>query len=107
MNEPVDPDAIRWLLSFAIFLVGAALSVVSYFGWRRERDRKLVLVTVAYALFALRGLATVTGGAVESTVELPGMHPSLLVVAVVVFNHLSALLVLVGLVLFFVALTRS
>ncbi|MFB6080140.1 MAG: hypothetical protein ABEJ81_03985 [Haloferacaceae archaeon] len=107
MNEAVDPDGVRWLLSFGILVVGGILSVLTGLAWRRERDRKLLLVTVAYVLFALRGLAVVVGPVVEMSFELQELHPSVLVVVAEAFTHLSALLVLAGLVLFFVAFTRS
>ena len=107
MNELVDPDWIGWLLSLGIFLFAGALSVLTYLTYRRERDRKLLLVTVAYVLFALRGLATIIGPVAEGAFELQGLHPTLLVVVVEVFTHFSALLVLVGLALFFAATTRT
>ncbi|MFB6107831.1 MAG: hypothetical protein ABEJ82_03185 [Haloplanus sp.] len=107
MSEVVDPDGIRWLLSLGIFFVGGALGILTGLAWRRERDRKLLLVTVAYGLFALRGLAVVLEPVVEFSFEVQELHPSVLVLAAEAFTHLSALLVLTGLVLFFVAFTRS
>lgn len=107
MSDVVDPDGIEWLLSLGIFFVGAALSVLTGLTWRRERDRKLLLVTVAYVCFALRGLAVVIEPIVEVSIEVRELHPSLLVVLAETFTHLSALLVLAGLALFFVAFTRS
>ncbi|MFB6183314.1 MAG: hypothetical protein ABEI96_02060 [Haloarculaceae archaeon] len=107
MNEAVDPDGVRWLLSFGILFVGGVLSLLTALAWRRERDRKLLVVTVAYVLFALRGLAVVVGPLVELSFEAEELHPSVVVLLAEAFTHLSALLVLAGLVLFFVAFTRS
>ncbi|MFB6169882.1 MAG: hypothetical protein ABEJ06_01935 [Haloarculaceae archaeon] len=107
MSEVVDPDGVEWVLSLGIFFVGTALSVLTGLAWRRERDRKLLLVTVAYLLFALRGLAVVVRPAVEFSLEGQELHPTALVVVAEVFTHLSGLLVLLGLGLFFLAFTRS
>ncbi|MFB6172352.1 MAG: hypothetical protein ABEJ23_07440 [Haloarculaceae archaeon] len=107
MTDVADPDGIRWLLSFGIFVVGCGLCLLTGLAWRRERDRKLLVVTVAYALFAVRGLAVVVAPTVEFSFEASEVHPSLLVLAAEAVTHLSPLLVLAGLVLFFVAFTRS
>lgn len=107
MSEVADPDGIRWLLNFGIFLVGVVLSLLTGLTWRRERDRKLMLVTVAYALFALRGLTVLLAPSIEVTFEAQELHPSLVVALAEIATHLSPLLVLTGLVLFFVAFTRS
>lgn len=107
MNELFDPDGIQWLLSLGIFLVGGVLSVLVYLAWRREHDRKLLIVTVAYVLFALRGLSVLVQPLVEASFEPEELHPTLFGTVAELFTHLSALLVLVGLVLFFVATTRS
>ena len=102
-----DPDGIEWVLSLGIFLAGCVLSLLTGLAWRREHDRKLLLVTVAYALFALRGLAVLLAPVVEGPLESGELHPSVLVFVGEVSTHLSPLLVLAGLVLFFVAFTRS
>lgn len=107
MNEVGDPDGVRWLLNFGILIVGFVLSILTGLAWRRERDRKLMLVTVAYVLFALRGLTVVLEPVVEISFESQEVHPSLLVLLAELATHLSPLLVLTGLVLFFLAFTRS
>ena len=107
MNGFADPDGLGWLLSLGILLVGCVLCLLTGLAWRRERDRKLLLVAVAYALFALRGLTVLVGPAVETSLEGSELHPSLLVVVAELVTHLSPLLVLTGLLLFFVAVTRS
>lgn len=107
MNEVADPDGIEWLLSFGIFVTGCVLCLLTGLAWRREHDRKLLLVTVAYALFALRGLTVLVAPVVEGPLESQELHPSLLVIVAEVSTHLSPLLVLAGLALFFLAFTRS
>lgn len=107
MDPLAEPNGFQWLLNLGILLVGGALCGLTALTWRRERDRKLLLVAVAYGLFALRGLAVVVGSLVEVSFELHELHPSLLVVWAEVATNLSAILVLAGLVLFFVAITRS
>jgi uncharacterized membrane protein len=107
VNEFADPDGLEWVLSLGIFLVGGVLSVLCYLAWRREHDRKLLYVTVAYVLFALRGVAVLITPLVEKPFEEQELHPTFLGVVAELFTHLSALLVLVALVLFFVAITRS
>ncbi|MFB6166461.1 MAG: hypothetical protein ABEJ31_14980 [Haloarculaceae archaeon] len=106
MTDVADPDGLAWLLNVGIFLVSALLSLLTALTWRRERDRKLLVVTLAYFLFALRGVAALLSPFVELSLEGPEAHPVVVAVAEL-FTHLSPLLVLTGLVLFFVAFTRS
>ena len=107
MSGLYDPDGIEFVLSIGIFIVGGLLCVLSILAWRRERDPKMLTVSVAYVLFALRGLVIVVGYSFHSLIDPETNHPgSPVVLALVLLDHLSALLVLIGLVLFFVALVR-
>ena len=85
-------------VSLGIFLVAAALSALSYLAWRRERDRRMRIVTAGYAMFALYGLIVF--------LEYP-LLPYLGARTVELLEHGSALLILGGLLTFFVAITRE
>lgn len=85
-------------VSLGIFLVAGALSVLSYLAWRRERDRRMGIVTTGYAMFALYGLVVF--------LEYP-LLPYLGAKTVELLEHGSALLILAGLLTFFIALTRD
>lgn len=92
---PVRPHDLELVVSLGILLLSAGLGTLTYLTWRRERERRLAIVTVAYVLFALRGLAVV----LEETF-LMSVRPELI-------DHLSSLFVLLGLLLFFVAIARD
>ncbi|WP_353634201.1 hypothetical protein ABSL23_14145 [Halobacterium sp. NMX12-1] len=85
-------------VSLGIFLVAGVLSGLSYLAWYRERDRRMRVVTAGYAMFALYGLVVF--------LEYP-LLPYLGARTVELLEHGSALLVLAGLLTFFVALTRD
>lgn len=85
-------------ISLGIFLVAGALSVLSYLAWRRERDRRMRIVTSGYVMFAIYGLIVF--------LEYP-LLPYLGARAVELLEHGSAILILGGLVLFFIALIRD
>jgi len=82
---------IEQALGAAIAVVSLALAGLSALAWRRERSRRLLLVAVAYGVFTLRGLA-VFGQ--KYLAYLPGE----------IAEHASAILVFVGLLVFFAAL---
>lgn len=89
---------IEQYVSLGIFLVAGALSVLSYLAWRRERDRRMGIVTAGYTMFASYGLVVFLEYPLlrylgASTVEL--------------LEHGSGLLILAGLLTFFIALTRD
>jgi hypothetical protein len=88
---------IEQLVSLGIFVVGLVLATVSYLAWRRERDRRMLVVTVGYGLFAVYGLI------VALEYQLIGR---LGVETVELLEHGSAVLILIGLLAFFAALTR-
>lgn len=86
------------LAGLGILLVGFALAALSVAAWRRERDRRMLVVTAAYAMFAVHGLVVFAeyflldyGLLSFQTVEL--------------LEHSSAFLILFGLLAFFAALT--
>lgn len=85
-------------ISLGIFVVAAGLSVLSYLGWRRERDRRMAVVAVGYAMFAVYGLVNFL-----EYVLLPYFPYATLELA----EHASAVLILGGLLTFFVAITRG
>lgn len=85
-------------VSLGIFLVAAALSTLSYLAWRRERDRRMGIVTAGYAMFTLYGLIVF--------LEYP-LLPYVPYATLELLEHGSAVLILGGLVAFFLALTRD
>jgi len=88
------------LVSLGILLVGAFLTVLSAVAWRREHDRKMAIVALAYGMFALYGLVSFAEYfLVEYRVPLP--------FSVELLEHLVSVLILFGLVAFFAALTRD
>lgn len=83
-------------ISLGIFVLGAVLATLSLLAYRRERVRRLLVVTVAYVMFAVYGLIVFLEYFLlpyfpVSTVEL--------------VEHGAAVLILGGLLAFFVALT--
>lgn len=85
-------------VSLGIFLVAGALGVFSYLAWRRERDRRMRVITAGYVMFAVYGLIVF--------LEYP-LLPYLGAGTVELLEHASAILILGGLLTFFVALTRD
>ncbi|WP_128905638.1 hypothetical protein [Halorubrum amylolyticum] len=85
-------------VSLGVFLVAAALGAFSYRAWRRERDPRMRIVAVGYGMFGLYGLIVFLEYLLipyfpYATLEL--------------LEHASALLILGGLLTFFVALART
>ncbi|MFB6202473.1 MAG: hypothetical protein ABEI98_10755 [Halorhabdus sp.] len=85
-------------VSLGIFVVAAALSVFSFLAWRRERDRRMAIVTAGYAMFAVYGLVVF----LESI-----LLPYVPAMTLELFEHGSTILILGGLLAFFAALTRD
>jgi len=85
-------------ISLGIFVVAAALGAFSYLAWRRERDRRMSVVTLGYAMFAVYGLIVF--------LEYP-LLPYIPYATIELVEHGSAILVLGGLVAFFLALIRD
>lgn len=86
---------IEQVVSLGILVVGLALAGLSAAAWRRERDRRMLVVAVAYGLFAVYGLVVFL-----EYFLLPYLGAEL----VELLEHGSAVLVLVGLLAFFVAI---
>lgn len=86
-------------ISIGIFLVAAALSVLSFLAWRRERDRRMRIVAVGYGMFAVYGFAVFL-----LDVFLFSYFSDPLVE---LLEHGVAVLILGGLLTFFVALMRE
>lgn len=81
------------------FLVGGALAVLSLLAWRRERERRMLVVCGAYLFFTLHGFFVF--------VEYYALRFGLLPAATVeLLEHASAFLILAGLLTFFVVITR-
>lgn len=83
--------------SLGVFVLAAGLSVLSVLAWRRERDPRLGVVAIGYGMFAVYGLV----GFLEF-VLLPYVAYEVLEL----IEHGSTVLILTGLLSFFVALTR-
>lgn len=88
------------LAGLGILVVSVTLLGLSLLAWRRERDRKMVIVAVAYGFFALHGLVVTLEYALLEYALVPFEWIELL-------EHASSFLVLAGLFAFFVALTRE
>jgi len=80
--------------SLTIFVLASVLAALSGLAWRRERDTRILYVTIAYAFFALRGVFVF--------VEVPLAH----LLNTELLEHGSPFLVVIALLLFFVALSR-
>ena len=85
-------------ISFGIFVLGAALATLSALAWRRERDQRMAVVAVGYLMFAIYGFVVF--------LEYY-LLPYLSMRTVELLEHSVAALILVGLLAFFVALTRD
>ncbi|WP_265108278.1 hypothetical protein [Halosolutus halophilus] len=85
-------------VSLGIFLLGSTLAALSFLAWRRERDRRMFVVTVGYLMFALYGLIVF--------LEYY-LLPYFTFRTVELLEHGAALLILAGLLAFFVALARN
>lgn len=98
--QVVDPSVaqqVEQVVSLGIFVVGFALSTFSFLAWRRERDRRMAVVTAAYAMFAVYGLVVF----LEYF-----LSPYLTYTVVELLEHGAAVLILVGLLAFFIALSE-
>ncbi|MFA5862384.1 MAG: hypothetical protein WDA16_11890 [Candidatus Thermoplasmatota archaeon] len=87
----------KWV-SLGIGLVALALAILSFIAWRRERSRRMAVVTIGYGLFALFGFLV----AGEPWITRLGGYA-----AADVIEHGASVFVLAGLVVFFFALSRD
>ncbi|QAU14526.1 hypothetical protein EKH57_17770 (plasmid) [Halorubrum sp. BOL3-1] len=85
-------------VSLGIFVLATGLSFLTFLAWRRERDSRMRIVTLGYAMFAVYGLIVFL-----EYLLLPYFPYARLEL----LEHASALLILGGLLAFFVALTRD
>jgi len=91
-------ELLEQYISLGIFVLAAGLSVLSFFAWQRERGGRMRIVTFGYAMFAVYGLIVF--------LEHP-LAPYLQTITLELLEHGSAVLILGGLLAFFVALTRD
>lgn len=87
----------RWV-SLAIAFAGLALSALSFIAWRRERARRMAVVTLGYAAFALFGLLIFSERLVARLLGAANAE---------VIEHGAGVFVLAGLAAFFLALARE
>ncbi|WP_338742196.1 hypothetical protein [Haloplanus salilacus] len=85
-------------VSLGIFVLAVGLSLLSLLAWRRERDVRMRIVSLGYAMFAVYGLIVF--------LEYP-LLPYFPYATLELLEHGSAILILAGLLAFFVALTRD
>ena len=96
MVTPLDlAGDLEVVSSLAIFLLASVLAALSGLAWRRERDRRMLYVTVAYAFFALRGLFVFVEEPLAAAFDTE------------LLEHASPFLVVIALLLFFVAVSRE
>jgi hypothetical protein len=91
-------ELLEQYVSLGIFVVAVGLSALSFLAWRRERDVRMRIVTLGYAMFALYGLIVF--------LEHP-LNPYVSYATLELLEHGSAVLILAGLLAFFIALTRD
>ena len=85
-------------VSLGIFVLAGGLSVLSVLAWRRERDSRMGVVTLGYAMFAVYGLVVFLEHLLSPYVPYATLE---------LLEHGSAVLILGGLLAFFVALTQE
>lgn len=85
-------------VSLGIFVIALGLGALSAQAWRRERERKMAIVTVGYLMFAVYGLI----GFLEY-VLLPYVAYDVLEIV----EHGGQFLILAGLLTFFIAVIRD
>jgi hypothetical protein len=85
-------------VSLGIFVLAAGLSILSFLAWRRERDGRMRVVTLGYTMFAVYGLIVF--------LEYP-LRPYVPYATLELLEHGSAILILGGLLAFFIALMRE
>lgn len=85
-------------ISLGIFSLAAVLSALSFLAWRREYDRRMAIVSVGYAMFAVYGLVNFL-----EYILLPYFAYTTLEL----LEHGSAVFILGGLLTFAFALTRG
>lgn len=98
MLTPLDiefAEQLEVVASLSIFLLALILAGLSLLAWRRERDSRMAIVTVAYGFFVLRGLFVFLEEPLEDFV------------AAELLEHTAPFFVVFGLLLFFLAVSRE
>ncbi|MFB6130026.1 MAG: hypothetical protein ABEJ28_04290 [Salinigranum sp.] len=85
------------IAGLGIFVVAFALAILSFVAWRRERQRRMLVVSFAYAMFAVNGFLLFIEYALLSFGIVPFAQVDLV-------EHGSSFLVLLGLLAFFAAI---
>lgn len=85
-------------ISFGVFVVALALATFSVLAWRREREPRMLLVAIGYGMFAVYGLVIF--------LEYILLVSLFSYETVEIVEHAASILVLGGLLTFFVALVR-
>ena len=91
-------ELLEQYVSLGIFVVATGLTALSFLAWRRERDGRMRTVALGYAMFAIYGLVVF--------LEYP-LLPYIPHATLELLEHGSAILILAGLIAFFLALTRD
>lgn len=99
LNNPLElAQFLEQYVSLGIFLVATGLSVLSVLAWRRERDRRMGLVAAGYAMFAVYGLVVFLEGVLQPYAPYETLE---------LIEHAGSILILGGLLTFFIAITRD
>jgi len=94
----ITPDLIEVSISFGIFLLASALSGASYVAWRRERDKRMATVTLGYVMFGVYGLVVVLEHFLVPYIAYGTLE---------YIEYGAAVLILTGLLTFFIAITQE
>jgi hypothetical protein len=99
LDNPIElAELLEQYVSLGVFVVATVLCLLSVLAWRRERDLRMGIVATGYGMFAVYGLVGFLEYALISFVSYGTLE---------LIEHASALLILAGLLVFFVALIRD
>jgi hypothetical protein len=99
LANPLDlAQILEQYVSLGVVVIATALCGLSVLAWRRERDPRMGIIAVGYGMFAVYGLI----GFLEHV-----LSPFIAYQLLELVEHASAVLILGGLLVFFVALTRD
>lgn len=91
-------ELLEQYVSLGVFVVATVLCLLSVLAWRRERDLRMGIVATGYGMFAVYGLVGFLEYVLISFVSYELLE---------LIEHASALLILAGLLVFFVALIQD
>ena len=98
-DNPIElAQLLEQYVSLGVFVAATVLCLLSVLAWRRERDLRMGMVATGYGMFAVYGLVGFLEYVLISVVDYETLE---------LVEHASALLVLGGLLVFFLALTRD